>query len=449
MNKQESAPRSEVVRALNGSKLSESEIETAVAEYERILGMGANQQEALNAVLVKFGSAQAAAGIVRSKTIAEIRGDEKSVDLIVRVVWLGEREIMQNGVQKKMVHGIIGDDTGTIPFTCWEPEALPKGVAVGKVLKLHKAYGRTYKDKPQVNLGQYSSIEMGADGDLPPVSARPRKQMRIAEVVASGFNQQILARVLEVEQKEVEVDGDEPGKKVKKSLLSGTIADESGKLQFSCWIPGMKLTKGDAVRISGGYVRAWRGLPRMSIDTRDTIEVVDGKDTKLPPLEKLGEPVRTSLESSFRQGGSIDALFSGVVVDVRDSSGYIMRCPDCNRVLQKGTCRVHAKQKGVPDLRIKAVIDDGTGACIFVVGKDATESLVAITLDEAKRQVTESGDPAIVLQTIESKILGRNLEVRGNLTSDEYGFMVIGTEARFSTLDAAEEASRLLEEMGA
>jgi ssDNA-binding replication factor A large subunit len=72
-----------------------------------------------------------------------------------------------------------------------------------------------------------------------------------------------------------------------------------------------------------------------------------------------------------------------------------------------------------------------------------------MTLDEAKRQVTESGDPAIVLQAIESKILGRNLEVRGNLTSDEYGFMVIGTEARFSTLDAAEEASRLLEEMGA
>jgi replication factor A1 len=449
MNQQQSAPRSEIVRALNGSKLSEKEIESAVAEYERILGMGANQQEALNAILVKFGSPQAAASIVRQKTIAEVRGDEKSFDLVARVVWLGEREITRDGVQRKMVHGILGDDTGTIPFTCWEPESLPKGVAVGKVLKIHKAYGRTYKEKPQVNMGQYSSVEMGADTDLPPQSARPRKQMRIAEVIASGFNQQILARVLDVEAREVEVDGEAPGTKVKKPILAGTLGDESGKVQFTCWIPGAKIAQGDALRVSGGYVRSWRGLPRLSIDTRDTIEVVEEKDVKLPPREKLGDPVRTSLEAAYRQGGALDALFSGVVVDVRESSGYIMRCPECKRVLQKGACRLHAKQKGVVDLRIKAVLDDGTGACIFVAGKDATEGLIGMTLDDARKQVTESGDPAVVLEAIESKILGRSLEVRGNLTSDEFGFMILGSEARYSTLDAQEEATRLLEEMGA
>jgi replication factor A1 len=449
MSEQKTAPRGEVVRALNGNRLSESEIEAAVAEYERILGMGANQQEALNAVVVKFGSPQAAAGLPRLKAIADVRGDERAVDLVVRVVWLGEKEISQNGAQRRIVHGILGDGSGTIPFTCWEPEALPKGVEVGKVLKIHKAYGRTWKERPQVNLGQYSSVEFGADDEVPAASARPRKLVKVSEVIASGYNQQIVARVLDAARKEVEVDGDPPGTKVKKPLLYGTLSDGSGKVQFSIWNPTVHLKEGDAVRVSGGYVRSWRGLPRLTVNDRDTVELLDEKEAGLPPLARLSDPVRVSLESAFLQGGALDALFSGVVVDVRESSGYIMRCPECNRVLQKGACRLHAKVKGSPDLRIKAVIDDGTAACIFVAGREATEALSGLTLDEAKRMVTESGDPAVALDAIEGKILGRALEVRGNLTSDEFGYMVIASHARFSTVDAAEEASRLLEEMGA
>ena len=53
-------------------------------------------------------------------------------------------------------------------------------------------------------------------------------------------------------------------------------------------------------------------------------------------------------------------------------------------------------------------------------------------------------NPDIVGQRIEEKLLAKPIEVRGNVTSDDYGLMMIVTEARLTIPDVKSEAEALL-----
>jgi len=140
------------------------------------------------------------------------------------------------------------------------------------------------------------------------------------------------------------------------------------------------------------------------------------------------------LENAFRSGealrkgpgdsGKVAGIFAGTVVDVRDSSGYIMRCPECKRVIKNGQCAIHAKMKGEPDLRTKAVIDDGTGACIFTAGREPTEALLGFGLERAKEMIAKGGRVETVLEEIERHLLGEKVEVEGEMVADVYGYII-------------------------
>jgi replication factor A1 len=115
--------------------------------------------------------------------------------------------------------------------------------------------------------------------------------------------------------------------------------------------------------------------------------------------------------------------------------------------VQKGLCRIHGKVDGQPDLRIKAVVDDGMAALTAVLNKDITEMLVGITLAESLREAKEAMNPEIVEEKIKDRMLGKPIEVRGNVTSDEYGLMMIVTEAELKVPEVRSEAASLLSEL--
>src|SRR3989475_7743386 len=71
-------------------------------------------------------------------------------------------------------------------------------------------------------------------------------------------------RILSVERREVEVDGNP------KAVFSGVLADETGKTQFSAW-KDFELKAEEILRIEGAYVKSWRGIPPVCFDERATI----------------------------------------------------------------------------------------------------------------------------------------------------------------------------------
>ncbi len=109
---------------------------------------------------------------------------------------------------------------------------------------------------------------------------------------------------------------------------------------------------------------------------------------------------------------------------------------------------MHGQVEGLSDLRIKAVIDDGTGAIGTVIGREDTEKLTGMTLEEAERMSARLGESAVAAE-LASKVLMRRVRVFGNVTIDDFGPSIIERGVEAIGIDAKEEARKLLKEVEA
>jgi replication factor A1 len=440
MEKQELAPHvSEIARVL-GNKIEETEIEKELDTYLNLYRV--SLETAKRSVVRKLGGDPNALTKGVRKTIAELSGTEMSVDLLIKVLTVNHKEIEQNGETKRILYGLMADEGGSIAYTAWDAERFQ--LERGKVYLVRNAYTKEWNSQPQLNLGNRATIEpQPADSiKLPEGMDIPAYGPTNATVIElqEGMNSvTITAKVLSVEARKLETPNGP------KQVFSGIMADGTGKVQYSAW-HDFGLKAGDAVTIRGAYVRSWRGIPQLNFGERAGVERT--KATFASDLE-LSKPKPRSIGELMSVGGAVDVLVRGVVVDIKKGSGLIFRCPQCNRLVQKGLCRIHGKVDGQPDLRIKAVVDDGIAALTAVLNKDITEMLVGITLAESLREAKEAMNPEIVEEKVKDRMLGKPIEVRGNVTSDEYGLMMIVTEAELKVPEVRSEAAALLAELEA
>jgi replication factor A1 len=114
---------------------------------------------------------------------------------------------------------------------------------------------------------------------------------------------------------------------------------------------------------------------------------------------------------------------AATLLEVRPGSGLVMRCSTagCSRVLANGMCRLHNRVEGVPDLRVKAILDDGTGALSAIIGRELTETLLGKKLDQCVKEAQAAFRPEIILDQLKEKLTARVYVARGNVMSDEYG----------------------------
>jgi replication factor A1 len=140
--------------------------------------------------------------------------------------------------------------------------------------------------------------------------------------------------------------------------------------------------------------------------------------------------------------GALDIEVEGTVIEIRPGSGVIMRCPECNRTLQNNECTVHGKVDGKLDLRLKLVIDDGTGSVSSVLNRELTEQLIGKTLDESKKM-----DEGKLLYEINKILFAHKISLQGNALGDEFGTSIIAKEAKLVDLDIKDEAETLSQEL--
>jgi replication factor A1 len=264
---------------------------------------------------------------------------------------------------------------------------------------------------------------------------------KIAELQDGLSGVGLSGRVLSIERREVTV-GEE-----KKTVFSGTLADQTGKTMFSSW-HDFGLKEGDAIRVSGGYTKSWRGILQFNFDDRSQLEKLDD----FPAAKDLSKPVTHSIASLDRVASAIDVEVRGIVLDIRPGSGLIFRCPQCNRVLQAQSCREHGDVEGEPDMRVKAILDDSSGAMTVVCGRDVTERLLGKDLEAVLKEI--HGKKVVNYDTVRDKVaemlVAKPVSVRGNATNDEFGLMLVSTELRFLSMGVADDARAILaEEEGA
>ena len=434
----------DITRALTG-RVSEQDIEKELSNYINVYRVSLDT--AKRSIVKKHGGNPAHLSLGVPKTIRELGPGEPSVNLLCRIVSVNEKQIDSENGARTILYGILGDPSGTVPFTAWE--RLPFDLARADVVRVQNAYTKEYRGQVQVNFGVRTVVTKESPDVLPPPpaggepmgptpSAAKATPVKIVDLREGASNIAVTARILSVEKREVDVESG------KKTVYSGVLADATAKSQFSAW-KDFDLREGDVLRVEGGYVKVWRGIPQVSFDERAAVRKLD--DGTLPPMDELALSPRMWIEDLAERGGGVDVTVRGILIDLKEGSGLIYRCPECKRVLRKGVCRIHGEVSGLPDLRVKAVLDDGSGALTAVFGKELTEGLLDKTVEECIAAAKEAMSQEVIRDQLADLLVAQPIEARGNVTSDDYGLMMIVDQAKILKVDVQEEARAMLEEL--
>jgi ssDNA-binding replication factor A large subunit len=175
----------------------------------------------------------------------------------------------------------------------------------------------------------------------------------------------------------------------------GLLGDETGTVKFTKW------SKSDLPALDQGEVYSLRNVVTDEYQGQFSVKL-----NRTTTIEQLDDELDVGEDS---------AEVEGALVDIQSGSGLIKRCPeeDCTRVLQNGRCAEHGEGEGEFDLRIKGVIDDGTGVHEVIFDREMTESLTEITLEEAQEMAMDALDTSVVAEEMHERLLGRYYRVTG------------------------------------
>ena len=140
--------------------------------------------------------------------------------------------------------------------------------------------------------------------------------------------------------------------------------------------------------------------------------------------------------------GAIDVNTEGTIIEIRDGSGIITRCPQCNRTLKNKECAKHGKVEGKIDFRIKAIIDDGTGAISTILNREISEKILKKTLKEYKKMDQEN-----ILNEIIKKLFTQRVIIKGNALSDDFGLTLIAKDADIIDIDIKQKSETILQDL--
>jgi len=442
MDKNEIAPHvKEIARVLEG-KIEESKIEEELENYLNVYRVSLDT--AKRSVVKSFGGDPNALSKGDKRKISDIKGGEGSVDVLAKIITANPKELpaSEGKPAKQILYGIIADESGSMTYTAWDPQKF--GAKPGDVVLIRNGYTKEYNGKIDLNLGNRSSVDQMPKDSLqnvttsaPLTSNSAGGPAKVSEL-SDGMNNVIVkGRIISVERREVPT---EDGAKV---VFSGIFEDGTGRVQYSAW-HDFQLKPAEVVQISGGYVKAWKGVPKLNFGERAS--VVRLKPEDVPDLGS-GKVKPRPIAEIEKIGGATDAVVSGTIIDVKEGSGLIKRCPQCKRMVQKGACRIHGKVDGIPDLRVKAILDDGEATLSIVMNRAVTELVLGLTLDDCVRQAQEAMTTDVIKDIVEEKVLAKPMTARGNVLSDEYGLMMIVSEATPVEVDIREEATKLLADL--
>ena len=264
----------------------------------------------------------------------------------------------------------------------------------------------------------------------------PRRTYRVSDLQNGLFRADIEGRILSLSKRTYERNGEQ------RFLFNGVIADETGKIEFTAW-DDFGLEEGKVYKFSNASTKAWRGRVQLNLGNNTQVEAL--KDEAIPSMEEVMKDALISIDRLIVMGGAPGAKVEGFVVAVRNGSGIVFRCPECNRVLQKKSCMIHGNVDGQADLRIKGILDDGYGALYFIASRKVTEEIIGMDLDECKRIASERMDAGAVQEIIEQKIVGMYASASGDVFTDDYGTTMLVQSLVPESRDVTKEATELLE----
>ena len=419
----------DILNALGDSSEKEVSREELEKELKKFIEYGVPLDHAKQTLIKKFGGSYVPPSSERV-LVTDLESGQYGVHILCRILHISPKDITVKGENKKIFYGILGDESGSISFTAWNDFELENG----DVVEILNAYTREWQGETKINLGDRTKIEK-TDASKIPESVSVPKEFKVKDLRSGIGSVEITARILEFNKREVEVNGE------KKKVFSGTLGDETGKAQYTSW-HDFKFKEGDVVKIAGGYVKSWKGIPQLTFDEKATVEKVASSAISKKDIA----PQKLLLYELAEKRGAMDVEIQGTVLEIRKGSGFVLRCPECNRTLQGDECSIHGSVKGVEDLRIKLVVDDGTGVVSGILDKVTTEKLLGKTYDELKKMSEKEGNESLV-EDMNILLFAHRISLRGNALGDEFGITIITKDAKLTDIDVDAESEKIIKEL--
>ncbi|HEC77082.1 MAG TPA: hypothetical protein ENI33_07495 [Thermoplasmatales archaeon] len=398
-------------------EIIEANREEVEKDLRKFIEYGVPLEHAKKAVINKYS------GSAKEKKLKDVNINEKNIITVAKIIFIDEREIEVRGEKRKIYRGWLGDETARLQFTAWKDFDLKEG----DVIKIKNASSSEWMEQPRLNLSERTEVEK-LDYDIELIKRFPERY-NLVDLRPGLSNVEVRGKIMSIEEREVSVGDD-----IKK-VFSGIIADETAKVRFTAW-KDFDLKEGDVIKIRGGYVRKWRGAPQLNFDENAELEKLDEEiliEEKIVPLYKIVQA----------QGG-IDLCFQGVILEVRKDSGIIFRCPKCNKRIKEGICDDDGEVDGNPDLRIKVLVDDGTGAVDVILNREISEKLLNKNMDEFLNLAKEAMDYGIVYDEIVNSLLTKTIKVRGDSIQSDLIVTISAKDAEIIKIDEKKEAEELL-----
>jgi replication factor A1 len=400
------------------------------ADLENLLQYSVPIEEAKQSVRRKHGGDSGSSRSAPSaKDVGTITTEDGNVTVTARVLTVGTRSIQYQGDEQVIREGELADETGKISYTSWEDF----GFEAGDSVTIGNAGVREWDGKPELNLGSSTTVAMASDPIETPYDDEIGGEAALADLEPGDRGRTVEVSVVEVEERTIN------GRSGETDILSGVLGDASGRLPFTDWEPREAITEGANLRVEGVYVREFRGVPSVNLSEFTTVAPLS------EPVSVRESAPQLSIREAVSSGGMFDVEVVGNVLEVRDGSGLIERCPECGRVVQNGQCRTHGDVNGEDDMRVKAILDDGSGTVTVVLDRDLTEEVYGGTMAEAREQAREAMDKEVVADHIRERVVGREYRVRGNLSVDDYGANLDADEFAESDDDPAARAREVLD----
>jgi replication factor A1 len=414
------------------------------AEFDKLLAFNVPPELAKESILRKFG------GNKKTLKVKDLSSNLKNFEITGRILELGKKSINTQGAQEgtnekpsKLYTGVLADETGSVMFSSWRE--LPG--SPGDVINIRNASTRIWQNRVRLSIGEQSFVSKLPDSSLPPLSEiSGSKTKKLIEIGAADFSIVTTACVLNVALRDILVRGRQA------RVISGILADETGRLPFTAWVELPYIDIGSIIRIEGAQIRMFRGTPSLNILSSTKISSPGQEETEALAFTfelVAKDPLPIKIEEIASRDSMFDVITSGNVVSVRPGSGIISRCPECSRVIQKGSCRVHGKVEGIRDMRIKAVIDDGTGALSVMFPRELAEIIYGKTLEEAEQLMFSDVSKDAVYEDLKRFLTGRYLVVRGNSSKTEYGISFVAENTWAPEDDLAIRVVELLHRLDA
>lgn len=170
-------------------------------------------------------------------------------------------------------------------------------------------------------------------------------------------------------------------------LQKGVAGDETGSVVFTVWTTSNAplIEEGQTIDFRNVVCNPYNGNPQISVNKSSELGVSEKVINYVPEKKTI----------------------TGIVTKIAPGSGLIKRCPECGASLYKGTCKQHGTVDGVYDLRLMLTIDDGRKSYNIVAGRELTETLTGMTLDNALAMAADALDHSIVRESQTNTFVGK------------------------------------------